>query len=66
VVLIVLRFRELYSDGYDDRRLRHHRRTSGRVREWVRPIILDEDVSLTTGTKRVVLAHNESWSEFCR
>ncbi len=34
--------------------------------EWVRPIILDEDVSLTTGTKRVVLAHNESWSEFCR
>ena len=24
--------------------------------EWIRPIILDEDDSLTTGTKRVVLA----------
>ncbi len=34
--------------------------------EWIRPIILDEDDSLTTGTKRVVLAHNEAWSEFCK
>ena len=34
--------------------------------EWIRPIILDEDDRLTTGTKRVVLAHNEAWSEFCK
>ena len=34
--------------------------------EWIRPIILDEDDRLTTGTKRVVLAHNQAWSEFCK
>ncbi len=34
--------------------------------EWIRPIILDEDDSLTTATKRVVLAHNEAWTEFCK
>ena len=34
--------------------------------EWIRLIILDEDDRLTTGTKRVVLAHNEAWSEFCK
>ena len=34
--------------------------------EWIRPIILDEDDRLTTGTKRIVLAHNEAWSEFCK
>ena len=34
--------------------------------EWVRPIIVDEGDSLTTATKRALLAHNESWSEFCK
>ncbi len=34
--------------------------------EWIRPIILDEDDSLTTGTKRALLAHNEAWTEFCK
>ena len=34
--------------------------------EWIRPIILDEDDRLTIGTKRVLLAHNEGWSNFCQ
>jgi len=32
--------------------------------EWIRPIILDEDDRLTTGTKRVVLAHNRRGQNF--
>jgi len=34
--------------------------------EWIRPIIVAEEDSLTTATKRALLAHNEMYEEFCR
>ena len=34
--------------------------------EWIRPIMVEEADSLTTATKRALLAHNEAWSEFCK
>ena len=33
---------------------------------WVKPISVAEEDRLTTATKRALLAHNESWSEFCK
>ena len=33
---------------------------------WVKPISVAEADRLTTGTKRVVLAYNAAWYEFCK
>jgi len=32
---------------------------------WVQPILLEEKDTLTTGTARSILLHNETWAEIC-
>ena len=54
------------SDDVIRQRLRKYRRASGGVRVGQADPFFNEDDRLTTGTKRVVLAHNEAWSEFCK